>query len=588
MVIDTSVGHLGDAVSTVEVSSAGAPESDEAERERLSNLQGLLRLSMLMIESGDEHKILHLAMSSVPSLGRCRSEGVALVGDWWQVAGDTVAQLIPAAVATQLDRAGYLGGPVTIEGSGWGWAFPLGGLGDQIGHLVVSGEGEPSIGERFLLQLLAHQTGVALANARLHETQRATAAELFAANTALEESVSTLEQTVSALEYSMATHDRMTRVAVACEGEEGIARAVHELTGYPVAVEDRYGNLRAWAGPDRPDPYPKEPLARREQLLQRVIRQGAAVRDGGRLLAIARPHADVVGLLVLVDPAGNAGPQAQVALEHGATVLAMELARLRSLADTELRVRRDLVEELLVGTDDASALARARALGYDLQRPHRVVVVKTNPRIPDDTVFLHAVRRAARATGLGSLMIARDGAVVVLADADQDWDRFRDTVLSEMGGGACRIGVGSPCVRPQEFPRSYREANFALKMQDNSESSRQATVFDQLGVYRVFSELADSVEVERFVHEWLAALLDSDARKHGVLIETLSGYLECGGSLDATSKLLMVHRSTLKYRLQRIREISGHDLSDPDTRFNLQLATRAWRTLSALRNHETS
>jgi DNA-binding PucR family transcriptional regulator len=44
-----------------------------------------------------------------------------------------------------------------------------------------------------------------------------------------------------------------------------------------------------------------------------------------------------------------------------------------------------------------------------------------------------------------------------------------------------------------------------------------------------------------------------------------------------------VHRSTVKYRLQRIREISGHDLSDPGTSFNLHLATLAWRTLQTLR-----
>jgi DNA-binding PucR family transcriptional regulator len=63
----------------------------------------------------------------------------------------------------------------------------------------------------------------------------------------------------------------------------------------------------------------------------------------------------------------------------------------------------------------------------------------------------------------------------------------------------------------------------------------------------------------------------------------LSQYLECGGGYDATAAALSVHRSTLKYRLQRIREISGHDLADPDTDFNLQLATRAWRTLQTLR-----
>jgi len=45
-----------------------------------------------------------------------------------------------------------------------------------------------------------------------------------------------------------------------------------------------------------------------------------------------------------------------------------------------------------------------------------------------------------------------------------------------------------------------------------------------------------------------------------------------------------VHRSTLKYRLQQIRDITGSDLNDPDARFSMQLSTRAWRTLSALRD----
>jgi DNA-binding PucR family transcriptional regulator len=67
----------------------------------------------------------------------------------------------------------------------------------------------------------------------------------------------------------------------------------------------------------------------------------------------------------------------------------------------------------------------------------------------------------------------------------------------------------------------------------------------------------------------------------------LRTYLERGGSYDATAAALSMHRSTLKYRLQRIKEISGHDLSDADTRFNLQLATRAWYTLCALEGDGT-
>ena len=66
-------------------------------------------------------------------------------------------------------------------------------------------------------------------------------------------------------------------------------------------------------------------------------------------------------------------------------------------------------------------------------------------------------------------------------------------------------------------------------------------------------------------------------------MNTLTQYLEHGGNYDATAAELSVHHSTLKYRLQRIRELTGLELNDPDVHFNLQFATRAWRTLQALR-----
>jgi sugar diacid utilization regulator len=293
-----------------------------------------------------------------------------------------------------------------------------------------------------------------------------------------------------------------------------------------------------------PTPYPKHSTARSEELLRRVLASGHPIRDGGRLLAVAQPRGDVLGVLALIDPDGTAGEHELVALEHGATVLAMELARLRSLAETELRLRRDLVEDLLAGTDEESALARAQALGYDLERSHRVVVVQGQGRADGGAdPLLHAVRRAAGYTGAGSLLVSRTGTVVLLANQDLDWERLRGAVLHELGGGHVRIGVGGGCGRVGDFPRSYREAQTALRVQAGSHGTERVTVFDELSVY-----------------------------------------LERGGNYNATAQALVVHRSTLKYRLQRIRELSGHDVNDPDSRFNLQLATRAWATLRALRS----
>lgn len=540
-------------------------------------MRALLVLQMVMTESGEESHILDLATTAVTSLSQCQADALFLNGTWRPVAGARPKAGVRARLDDQVAALARAGGPVTIPGRVWAWAYPMDCAGGVSGLFIVGCVDEPKEHEQHLVRALAQQTGVALANARLHAREREIAEALRVANTGIERSM-------VALQRNLDIHGRLTQVAVAGEGLVGIARALHELTAHPVAIEDRYGNLRAWAGPDQPEPYPKVRPALREQMLRRVLEAARPLRTDGRIVAVAQPRDDVMGVLTLIDPKETAGETDLVALEHGATVLALELVRLRSMAETELRVRRDLVEDLLAGTEEGSAVARAAALGYDLSQPRRVVVVEGRSGSGNQEVFFNAVRRAARDQGAGSLLVARVGTVVVLAEAEADWEPMRVGVVSGAGhGGRCRVGVGSVCSGPSDFPRSYREAQLALRLQRASRGVDQVTAFEDLGVYRVLSEVADSGSVERFVQQWLGPLIEYDGRKHADLVTTLSGYLECGGAYDTTATFLSVHRSTLRYRLQRIREISGHDLGDPDTRFNLQLATRAWTTLGAMR-----
>jgi sugar diacid utilization regulator len=551
------------------------PESltDVALRDQLSGMRSLLALSMVMSESDDQAHILGLAATAVPSLGRCRLEGVHLgEGSWQAVPGVHAASDARGDLETQFAVLSVAGGPVAVLGQAWAWAFPLRSLDGHLGYLVASAAGEPSSSEQFLLRVLSQQAGIAIAGARQRAGARADAERLRAANAALAE-------TIAELEYSTNAHERLTRAAMAGEGLEGIAVALHELTGYPIAVEDRHGNLRAWAGPGRPEPYPKEPWEAREELLNEAVRESRPIRRHGRLVIPAAPREDVLGALALIDPGESASRLERVALGHAATVLALELAHLHNLAEAELRLGRDLVEELLSGAGEETVLARADALGYDLRRPHRIIVVTG----PADEGFGRAVGNAMRETGVGSLFAARGREVVVLSDADGSWSRFRTAVRRELGGGLCRVGVGGAYDRPADLPRSYHEARLALRLQTAVTGEHQATEFDRLGVYRLLADVGEPGSVERFVREWLGDLLDYDSGKGSELVDTLSRYLECGRSYEATTSALAIHRSTLKYRLRRIREISGHDLSNPDTYFNLQLASRAWNTLLALR-----
>jgi len=545
-------------------------------RGQLTNLRALLVLSILMTEAADDEQILRLAASSALSLGSWRIAGFA-VGDAWRTDARRNGG-IPAALNDELRRLPEAGGPVTTLAAPWAWAYPLRSIAGPVGHMIVCADHEPAVEEQFLAQVVAQHTGVAVSNARLHTRERATALELARTNAALEETVATLRR-------GMQIHERLTRVAAAGEGSAGIAAALHDLTGLPVAVEDRYGNLTAWAGPGRPGRYPKQPSYDREQLLRRLMTEGRSVRDGGRVVALASPRPGVLGLLALMDPDGRAATTDVMALEHGATVLAVELARLRGLADTELRVRRELVHDLLTGTDDESAYLRAEALGYDLGLPHQVAVVEVSESSPTHEDVLHATRRALRHYPLPCLLGTMTGTVVIVApEGDTNWEALRLAIVAELGGGGrCRLGVGDPCPRPSQLDRSLREARLALRLQKASSAAERTSVFADLDVLRILASVDDLADVEGFVQKWLGALASYDERKHTELVKTLTQYLQHGGGYEATSRALSVHRSTLKYRLQRIRELTGFELGDPETHFNLQLATRAWLTLQALR-----
>ncbi|GAB3354746.1 MULTISPECIES: helix-turn-helix domain-containing protein [Amycolatopsis] len=550
-------------------------DADPAQlRKRLGDMRALLVISLLMTESVNEDQIFSLATSSALGLGGCRIDGYHFTdGTWRPGTGCLAATRELTGQVALLDG----GGPIELAGRTWAWAYPLRSASELLGHVIASSDAEPSGDERFLLQVLAQQTAVAVSNARLHAKECASAAQLAETNEALAD-------TVASLRRSMQIHERLTRVAVSGDGQQGIADALHELTGMPVAMEDRYGNLTAWSGPGRPDPYPKESFATREQLLRRLMRAGKPLRDGHRLTMLASPRPDVLGVLALVDPERRADSADLVALEHGTTVLSMELARLRGIADTELRLRRDLVHDLLTGTDTDSAHARADALDYDLRRPHRVVLIEGKGRSRRPDALLEAVRRALRSAELDALDETRSGSVVVVTAGQTNWDRLRRDVLSNLGGGQCQIGVGGIRVDPTELPGSLREARLALRLQKTLLSSDSVCEYSKLGVFRILATVPDLDELEVFVREWLGCLLDYDALRGSELVHTLTQYLEHGGNYDATAAELSVHRSTLKYRLQRIRELTGLELNDPDVHFNLQLATRTWGTLQALRS----
>jgi sugar diacid utilization regulator len=536
--------------------------------ERLDDLRRIVEIGRVLRRAEPE-EIVRTVMDCVSELSRCRAYGM-----WLRDAPQDNGH---AGLRAALTALGDGEGPVPVPGEVWGWAFPLTGVEDCRGHLVVGADDEPAGDEVFRLRVLAEHAGAALATAQLLHENRQQAAELRDVDDLLAQTTEALCESLQKLERQTAIRERLSRVPSG-DREVGIARAVHELTGLPVIAEDRFGNVLAAAGPV-PDNAERPTPRHRDELLDRAGRAGQPVRDRGRLVAVAQPRDGVVGVLALVDPEERAGPSDVLALEQGAMMLAIELAHRSGLAEAEQRLGQDLVDDILTGGDIERVAVRAAALGADLYRPHRVVAVRGLAQVTPNEVA-EAVAAAARALDAGPLVGRRNGLGVLLAHRpllwprQGRWNRLHEAITRHLGSSAVALGIGLGCETPADFPRSWEQAQRALAIRCRSRAPEGVTAYEDLGLYRVLN-IGDP-EVAAFVSEWLGALLAYDEQHRTDLVSTLAAYLDCGGSYDETAGALAVHRSTLRYRLQRIREVSGHDLADPEQRLSLHVATRAW------------
>ncbi|MGW7198542.1 PucR family transcriptional regulator [Streptomyces chryseus] len=539
-------------------------------------LHELMVFSRALCDAPDEGEILRLAMDHVAGAGPYRAEAGYLTVDGDLVPSPRNGQTHAVSVDRRVRELAGQDGPVTVPGRSWGRVLGLRGLERLHGYLVVTSRSRPTRAERSLLATLVRYTAAALSVAFAQRRQREDALELHR----LREERTVLQRqlvlVVTELGYQRAVHALMADIAASGGGEEAVTRALHRLTGFPALVEDRFGRLKSWTGPRRPDPYPEPDPVRQDDMLHAVAREVGPVRIKDRLMTLVRPHGEILGVLALVDVLDEADEHTVFALEHAATSLALELAHLRNLAEVELRLHRELVDDLLAGTDAVSAYARSEAVGHDLHRSHYVVVVQWSNRTADDS-FAQTVGRAASAVGMRSLLTRRSDHVVLVADDRPHARALHEELARETGTRSGTIGVSAPSDSVGDIPHRYQEAQRALEVRRNSRERYGTTFFDELGLYRILGPGADHAELETFVHEWLGQLIAYDSRHRTVMVETLSRYFDCGGNYDEAAESLAIHRSTLRYRLRRIREISGNDLANVEDRLNLQVATRVWK-----------
>ena len=277
--------------------------------------------------------------------------------------------------------------------------------------------------------------------------------------------------------------------------------------------------------------------------------------------------------------------------EHGAAACGLEMAKAKAISDTEKRLRGTFLDRLLIGdVNHQEAIRQGERFDHDMTQPHMAIVLTwqteglSTRRLE---TIVNTVINNQRANAL-VWQREREGEVLVFHTTGQQdpidqtmklAEAFTQEIQRQYPQHKVAIGLGQTAREIGQWRSSYRDAVQALELAARLQTDVPLYIGD-LGVYQLILSLSDRDKLIAFQERTLGVLTEYDHRQHADLIKTLEAFFACHGNLSQTAEMLIVHRNTLLYRMNRINEIAEIDLNRPETRLALHLALTIRRLLS--------
>jgi hypothetical protein len=383
--------------------------------------------------------------------------------------------------------------------------------------------------------------------------------------------------------------DAVTEAVESGAGLPEVVRAAARALDASLAVTDARGGTLAVAA--RSPAEERSLLAGGDGVTSIPLRVADAVVGSLHMRARTEPGASMRRLLV--------------------TMIASEVQRVRAPDLASESAAADFLHALsrreLHGREEI--VARARELSLDLAEGASAIVARAHPQAPTEEGWRARVRvvaeRGARAAVSRSIaaLSEREGPpaaeVLLLVPGGEESlaARAADSVLRELQAGlpGCTFAVGRSRIAedPADLPRAAAEALLAANVAEGGTApagggaapaaggQEGALAFEQTGAYRLLlSTMSENPrELQRFYAETVEPLVAYDEQYETDLVRTLESFLDADGNVAGTAQRLFTHRHTIYYRLERVRELSGLDVSSSDGREKLSLGLKAMRVL---------
>ncbi|MBV8946467.1 MAG: PucR family transcriptional regulator ligand-binding domain-containing protein [Solirubrobacterales bacterium] len=411
------------------------------------------------------------------------------------------------------------------------------------------------------------------------------------------------------LRRALAAQERLERIVLSERGLDALVGALSTLIGAAVVVFDSRGEpLQQHEFRRRVD---TEVLATlRSDVRERARRREArafmpSLVEGnqGLALPVAADGAPQPGSgsgpgrvpqawLVAIKDAGPLSDFDRLTLHQAVTIVALELLRARVAGETERRLAGDVLDAIASG--ELSGPEVARRLGpFGLSDRVAAIVLRpsTESRAGSGagTASLEGILWSALREEATPALVASVGPLacaLVPGASDEELLALTQRVVMAADGGRrdeARVGLGR-AVPVLDARRSFHEARCALEAvalgvagSDSNGSGpgrpRVATYKD-LGSFQLLLSLQDDEALRLFCDSILGPIEASEGPYGGELMRSLEAFIEENGQWERAARRLYCHRHTLRYRIRRVEELTGRNLSSARDRIEFWLALR--------------
>ncbi len=412
-----------------------------------------------------------------------------------------------------------------------------------------------------------------------------------------------IDQQTATSERGMQLYRKLSEMSREGQSLSAMTDVMSNLTGKIVVVQDKRLEVQALSVPHNSKidlSLLAEVLTRRDDLPQVLRNRKAAakarqsywqqllpIENMGRLISPivsgdrARGYLSVVGLADELDYLDS------LTVEHGAAACALDMAKAKAVSEARKALRGDFLEGLLSRTLPDKEIQRlAGRLDHDTSLPHAVLTFSwvglDAPSLRRLETAVHWTLANHNRSALVHIHSDQHICIFQSLKNDQDMETARDLgrriyeQTAKEFPEARLVGSSSgPANTLSDWPKVYEQALQAMQLAQRL-NLNHVVQFNSLGVYGLLVQLENIPIVRQFTQQVIGPLVAYDAQHNSNMVQTMDAYFDHHGNISQTAESLFIHRNTLLYRLERIKELTGHDLNQANMRLALHLALKMW------------